>query len=678
MDTYIPNPPLIPPNLHELTPAELKSLFYDLLPQDTTTTPYIESLSPHEATESIRACIIAFFATPKHVVPRPFQLQATVALSRGRDVIVDCGTGSGKTLCQILPNLLHPTSTSITISPLKRLQVVQAAEFERWGIKTVCINEDTPNDPELWARIRTGYYQHLIVQPEQLKTFQGHLPRLARLLDVPQFTKTISRVHVDEGHNHVLAGLPRFGLSAFRPSWGSLKDLRLRLRKGVPFEVLSGTFPPHIKSAVVDHLQFHPSNILSIKLSSNRPNTSYATHPIVGKLSDLRNLNFLIGSPHTFLRKTIVFHDNRQEASDAAVFGMSQDYLTKIFNDFSDPDGTCKILHGTEGASTGIDVGDIDAVIDYGCPQNMCTALQRAGRCGRRGQPSVYIVMPEPWAYTASLDALGAEGTDPDRPISGRLLKDSKKPDRAGLAMILYVRSTLCLRDMIRRYLADESEHALAISTSWCCDRPHLGDPFRQYDKTVFFPGRFLYLADDGAVWAGDEDDAGRVMLDPPKGTKRKRRRGPANRPIAQRVPLHERLTRWVDAAHTSDPLRAARLRTFILSDADLVSLATAHPDRVQSVTDVVAILQGTAEWEEEWGAQVFEVISTYDAEIAPPATRSRRQTKKKKVEVLTDEEDGDESSDHRPDPAPLSEVSTNVRRTARNRAPTWKLRPQN
>jgi len=36
------------------------------------------------------------------------------------------------------------------MSPLKRLQAVQVLEFERYGIKTVAINQDTPNDPELW------------------------------------------------------------------------------------------------------------------------------------------------------------------------------------------------------------------------------------------------------------------------------------------------------------------------------------------------------------------------------------------------------------------------------------------------------------------------------------------------------------------------------------------------
>jgi hypothetical protein len=161
----------------------------------------------------------------------------------------------------------------------------------------MCVAENLPPSfSDLRGQtIRNGDFQHLIVQPEQLKMFQGHLPRLARILSIPQFAKTIARVHIDEVHNHVLAGLPHYGLPAFRPAWGSLNEFRLRLPKGVPFQALSGTLPPHIKTAVVDHLNFNPTKFLSLKLCSNRPNIIYATHWIVSSLSDFHNLNFLVG-----------------------------------------------------------------------------------------------------------------------------------------------------------------------------------------------------------------------------------------------------------------------------------------------------------------------------------------------------------------------------------------------
>ncbi|KAJ7831548.1 hypothetical protein B0H14DRAFT_2365107, partial [Mycena olivaceomarginata] len=140
------------------------------------------------------------------LVPRQYQLEATNAMEDGLEVLVDSGTCSGKTLCQIIHNLLHLNTTSMMISPLKRLQILQADEFERWGIRTDGINEDTPNDKDSWE---VSHFQHLIVQPEQLKSFRGHIPRLARLLHVPKFIKMIARVHLDEIQHRFLRCVAR-------------------------------------------------------------------------------------------------------------------------------------------------------------------------------------------------------------------------------------------------------------------------------------------------------------------------------------------------------------------------------------------------------------------------------------------------------------------------------------
>ncbi|KAJ7498429.1 hypothetical protein B0H11DRAFT_1714971 [Mycena galericulata] len=361
--------------IRELPLPQLEALAAEFLPEDSLPSTYINSLGQRHKTISLKASLLVHIVSKYRIVPRQYQLEANNGLEDGREILVDSGTGSGKTLCLIIPNLLHPDTISMTISPLKRLQILQAAELERWCIRTICINEDTPNDKELW-NVQNTYRPlptpNIIVQPEQLKSFHGHLPRLARLLDVPQFIKTIARVHIDEAHTHFTAGLPHYGLPAFRPSWGTLNELRIRLPKGTPIQALSATFPPHIKSAVMDHLNFDPLSCVSLKLCSNRPNVIYATHRIVGSLSDFRNIDFLISIPFTRLLKVVVFHDDIQQCADAATYldkrlptelqntgivrhyhgGMSKEYLTQVFEDFSKEDGVCRILNGTEGLST--------------------------------------------------------------------------------------------------------------------------------------------------------------------------------------------------------------------------------------------------------------------------------------------------------------------------------------
>ncbi|KAJ7285331.1 P-loop containing nucleoside triphosphate hydrolase protein [Mycena rebaudengoi] len=581
---------------------ELESLAAEFLalPHD-----YIASLDSKRKIIALKACLIAHIASGYRLVPREYQLQATIGLEDGRDVLIDSGTGSGKTLCLVLPNLLYPQTTSMTMSPLKRLQILQAAELEWWGIRTICINEDMPNDKALWDDITCGRFQHLIVQPEQLKSFKGHLLRLARLLHIPQFVKSIARVHVDEAHFHFMAGLPHYGLPAFRPSWGALNELRIRLPKGVPFQALSDTLPPHIKSAIIEHLNVDPNTFISLKLSCNRPNIVYATHRIVGTLSDFRNLDFLISIPFTPLLNVLVFHNNTQQTADATAYldkrlpvelqnkgivrhyhgGMSKAYLTQVFNDFSNDNG-------------GLDVEGIDAVIDYGAPRVKSTQIQCGGRAGRRGQLAVYLLMAEPWVYTTSLDSVDPDSTDPDRPISGRLLKNARKQARAGLAVILYVRTESCLREMIGHYLADKSREALAISTAWCCDRPHPDDATRQFDKRTFFPGRFIYEEDQGAIYAGAADEADRIHLNPVRVNKRKANgpKRPPNHKVTDRADLQERLRDWLASVHAADPLRAVQPPSFILDAKSIKLLSSTHPNCMRSADDVTLVLTESQE----------------------------------------------------------------------------------
>jgi len=204
----------------------------------------------------------------------------------------------------------------------------------------------------------------------------GHLPRLARLIQNDRlFRKRIVRVHVDEAHFIYTAGVDLYGLPAFRLAWGRLGEFRVKLGKTVVFQALSGTQPDHIKKKIIEHLLFNEKTLSSIKLSSNRPNMAYAIHPIVGMLSDFRNLDFLVPDPYPDgfqLPKTLVFHDNVDQCTAAVVYLndrlpqplhskglirhyhgiMSKEYLTLVYDDFRQLDGVCRILHATEGAST--------------------------------------------------------------------------------------------------------------------------------------------------------------------------------------------------------------------------------------------------------------------------------------------------------------------------------------
>jgi hypothetical protein len=96
-----------------------------------------------------------------------------------------------------------------------------------------------------------GRARIIIITVEQLfKLHEGHLPRLAIFIRNLRFQKHIAWVIIDEGHNVHTAGLPHYGLDAFRPARGRLDELKVILPQSVCWTLLSAMFPPHICATV--------------------------------------------------------------------------------------------------------------------------------------------------------------------------------------------------------------------------------------------------------------------------------------------------------------------------------------------------------------------------------------------------------------------------------------------
>lgn len=61
--------------------------------------------------------------------PFTWQLEIAAAILCGQDVIVDVGTGNGKTLSFEIPMVLHDTDVSVRVTPITALMIEQVREL---------------------------------------------------------------------------------------------------------------------------------------------------------------------------------------------------------------------------------------------------------------------------------------------------------------------------------------------------------------------------------------------------------------------------------------------------------------------------------------------------------------------------------------------------------------------
>ena len=171
--------PMLYEKLHyfrSCSPEDILSLVTAVIPQDGLPLQYFKSLSNEDRTVCYRAAMICWAVTMSTMVPREMQFRVVLSDFQRRDCLIAAGTGSGKTLPIALCLLLDDPSANpltITISPLKQLQVTQESDFNsHFQIPTVTINEDTPRDVDWWnVRFNIGsaaLYTHKVCRPTSM------------------------------------------------------------------------------------------------------------------------------------------------------------------------------------------------------------------------------------------------------------------------------------------------------------------------------------------------------------------------------------------------------------------------------------------------------------------------------------------------------------------------------
>lgn len=306
---------------------------------------------------------------------------------KGRDVFGVMPTGGGKSLCYQLPAILMEGIT-LVISPLISLMKNQGDSLTEIGIQSTYINS-TLNQRELNTRlkdIKEYKYKIVYVAPERLNTYL--FQNIAKSFN-------IAMVAVDEA-----PCISQWGHD-FRPSYLEIPKFIDALNN----RPVVSTYTATATKEIVEELRTLIGLINPFVWATgfNRPNLFYKVVKVRDKfkyLIDYLKNNFQDDSGIIYCATRNTVESLTEKLIDKGISavayhgGMDADTRQENQDDF-----ICnrfQVIVATNAFGLGIDKPDVRFVIHYNMPQNMEAYYQEAGRVGRDGNPSDFILMYSP------------------------------------------------------------------------------------------------------------------------------------------------------------------------------------------------------------------------------------------------------------------------------------------
>jgi ATP-dependent Lhr-like helicase len=333
---------------------------------------------------------------------REVQERTYPAVASGSDVLVIAPTAGGKSEAALIPvmdDILKNGRMGVSclyISPLKALINDQEDRFSAFCIPTSLSvmkwHGDVAKGDRSWKDGEPPHF--LMITPESLevllqeKTLSSDLKRVRTIIvdELHVFVESERGVHLkvllDRIDRITKRSVQRIGLSA---TAGNPKEVLEWLSEGrLKAEIVAVPSPPKEKQFVfiVEPEETDRINALVRIVDGKKALVFVNSRSVAEKLMKasagrIRNLHIHHSSLSSATRKT------SEEA-------------------FSSQDGACIICTST--LELGIDIGDLDVVVQVGAPNSVSSFLQRMGRSGRRGKSAfVAWILQNPCELLCSL-----------------------------------------------------------------------------------------------------------------------------------------------------------------------------------------------------------------------------------------------------------------------------------
>ena len=336
-------------------------------------------------------------------VPTPIQTEAIPLALAGRDVIGSAQTGTGKTAAFVLPILQQ-----LAKSPNHKLRALVLVPT-----RELC--------EQVLERAR-AYGKHLPLRSVAIYGGVGMEPQttaLARGVDLVVATPGRLLDHMERGHLNyahieilVLDEADRMLDMGFAPDVRRILDALPEERQTMLF---SATISNDVEALAHRAMQGHASVEIGRRASPadgiehgiyalDKPAKRIALAQILKVHPDGRKLIF---TRTKFGADKLVSYLRREGIQAAALHGdKAQSTRTRTLDEFRD--GTTATLVATDIAARGIDVDDIQMVINYDVPKDPEVYVHRVGRTARAGADGLALTLmsPDEWLLMADIEKL--------------------------------------------------------------------------------------------------------------------------------------------------------------------------------------------------------------------------------------------------------------------------------
>ncbi|KAJ1430802.1 P-loop containing nucleoside triphosphate hydrolase protein [Ochromonadaceae sp. CCMP2298] len=337
----------------------------------------------------------------KFVTPSPIQSQCWAPLLAGRDVVGIASTGSGKTLGFLIPGLLRiecikatagskvkgvPMPRILIVSPTRELAMQSHQVVEDMGGPLgVCIYGGVPKGHQKSA-LQAGA-EVVVATPGRLMDL---LEEKALSLDqVCYLVLDEADRMLDEGFEPTIRKI--CSLCKLPPTTG---EFSLQSRQTVMF---SATWPEEIRQLAEKYLS---PNMVKVTVGSDELSANHRVTQIVECVQGFekdKKLGGLLEKYHKSRKNRIlIFVLYKREAAELQVKLSGRGYnVTAIHGDKSQQDrtnaleefksGRIPLLIATDVAARGLDIPQVEYVINYSFPLTVEDYVHRIGRTGRGG-----------------------------------------------------------------------------------------------------------------------------------------------------------------------------------------------------------------------------------------------------------------------------------------------------